>query len=326
MATLVTGGTGFVGANIVRELAQAGHQVVCHDLNDADQLVHTFLGEAGTRVEFVRGNILDWPSLERLASEKSIDRIVHAAVFTVNQVDLETRRSKDIVDINTTGTLNLLELARVLKVGRFLYVSSGSAYGTARPEDQTFSEEDPPAPFNLYGITKYASELLTRRYGELHGFSAASVRLSTPYGPMERVTGHRAVMSVPYHWTGQALRGEAIQAGSLNGGRDYTYVADIASGVRTVLEAPHLPHDLYNLTAGVWVTFREILEELKKLHPALKVTEIVGQTEHSASLGPTRGPLSGHRLRHDLGWQPRHNLVDGLTAYLQWRRETGFLD
>ena len=82
------------------------------------------------------------------------------------------------------------------------------------------NEDAPPVPLNLYGITKYASELLTQRYGELHGISTASVRLSTPYGPMERVTGHRAVMSVFYQWTGQALRGGPSLDGWLCAGLD----------------------------------------------------------------------------------------------------------
>ncbi|GIT01398.1 MAG: hypothetical protein CM1200mP27_00230 [Chloroflexota bacterium] len=78
------------------------------------------------------------------------------------------------------------------------------------PADQTLNEETPPSPDNLYGITKFSSEMITSRYGELHGLSTVSVRLSTPYGPMERITGHRAVMSVFYDWTGRAVRGESI--------------------------------------------------------------------------------------------------------------------
>ena len=211
MATLVTGGAGFVGANIVKELAKAGHEVVCFDLSGPDQLLKDFIEEHSTGVSFAQGDILDQEAVERLGAEFRIDKIVHAAVFTVNRVELETQRSRDIIHINIGGTANLLELARKQHVDRFIYVSSGAVYGGASPPDQTLNEEVAPVPQNLYGITKYASELLTRRYGELHQFSSASVRLSTPYGPMERVTGHRDVMSPFYRWTGQAVRGEAIQ-------------------------------------------------------------------------------------------------------------------
>ena len=326
MATLVTGGIGFVGSNIVKELARAGHQVVCFDLNGPDRLVEDFVSEHAPRVSFAQGDILDRAVVDRLGVDHSINKIVHAAVYTVNRVELETRRSREVIDINIGGTANLLELARTLRVDRFIYVSSGAVYGAAGIGDQTLNENTPPAPQNLYGITKYASELLTQRYGELHQVSTASVRLSTPYGPMERVTGHRAVMSVFYDWTGQALRGDTIRAEDLDQGRDYTYVADIADGIRTVLDAPVLPHHLYNVTTGVWVTFREILDQLIQLSPSTQNIEVDAPVGQSQDGGPSRGPLSGHRLFQDFKWTPKYSLKSGLEEYLQWRRDAPFLD
>lgn len=326
MATLVTGGTGFVGANIVKKLAEAGHETICFDLNGPDQLMRDFVAEVAEQVTFVEGDILDWAALDRLRQTYSIDKIVHAAVFTGTRPDIELERRQEIVDINITGTVNLLELARVLQPIRFIYVSSGAVYGTVLPEDQPLYEDGPTFPQNLYAITKYTSELLTRRYGQLHGFSTASVRLSTPYGPMERVTGQRAIMSVPYNWTRNVMRGEAIQPGDLSQGRDYTYVSDIADGIRAVLDAPTLPHDLYNITTGVWLTFRDILAKLRELFPNTKIIEANVGGAVSDSREPSRGPLSGYRLNMDLGWKPQFDLSAGLADYLRWRRQTPFLD
>ena len=324
MATLVTGGTGFVASNIVRELARTGHRVVCLDLNAADRMVEDFVKEVSSNITFVQGNILDKETLARVADEHPINKIVHAAVYTANRRDLETQRSREVVDINVEGTANLLDLARALDVDRFVYVSSGSAYGTASLSDRTLNEDTPVTPHTLYSITKYASELLTQRYGELHEFSTASVRLSTPYGPMERVTGHRAVMSVFHDWTGQALRGEDIQVDNMDLGRDYTYVSDIADGIRTVLDAPSLPHHLYNLTAGVWLTYRTILAHIQASIPGTKVVEAPATQGQPEVLDIFRGPLSGHRLYQDLKWTPKYDLRAGLEDYFRWRRESGY--
>ena len=323
MATLVTGGTGFVGANIVKDLARNGHQVVSFDIDAPDQLLQDFVGEASPNVTYVQGDIVDPKSVARLGSEHSIDKIVHAAVYTVNRLQLEIDRSRDVVAINIEGTANLLELARTQQVSRFIYVSSGAAYGSKLHGDQTLNEESAPVPDNLYGITKFSSEMLTRRYGELHGISTASVRLSTPYGPMERVTGHRAVMSVFYDWTGRVVRGESITPADMNQGRDYIYIPDIADGVRTVLDAPTLPHSLYNITTGIWVTFQEILDQVVELSPSTQVSAPAVAKEKD-DYG--RGPLSGHRLFEDLGWKPKYDLKAGLADYIEWRKASNFLD
>jgi nucleoside-diphosphate-sugar epimerase len=326
MATLVTGGVGFVGASIVKELAARGHQVISYDVLTPDALMTHFLGDLAERVTFVDGDILDTSGLDALRQAHSFDKIVHAAVFTVNRTDRETARSKDILDINLTGTANLLEMAREIGVQRFVYISSGAAYGLTRDPDQTYNEDDHPQPGNLYGITKLASEQLTRRYGHLHGFSAASLRVSTPYGPMERITGHRDNMSTPYQWTGQMLRGESIALDTTDYGRDYTYVLDTGSAIATVVDAPVLPHDLYNITNGVSVTGAEIQRTLAELYPETRLVESESSEPADSSLGPTRGPLSGYRLWHDLGWVPQYDLAAGLTDYVRWRRESGFLD
>ncbi len=326
MTTLVTGGVGFVGANIVKALAARGHDVVSLDVLPADDLIRGFLGELASRVTFITGDILDAAQLDALRGSYSIDKVVHAAVFTVNRTDRETARSKDILDINLTGTGNLLELARLAGVDRFVYVSSGAAYGLTRDPDQTYNEDDHPQPGNLYGITKLASEQLTSRYGELHGFSAVSLRVSTPYGPMERITGHRDNMSTLYQWTGQMLRGEPIEIDTTDYGRDYTYVVDTGSAIATVVDAPELPHDLYNITTGVSVTGAEIQRTLAELFPETRLVESANAEPAGSSLGPTRGPLSGYRLWHDLGWTPQYDLASGLTDYVRWRRESGFLD
>ena len=320
MATLVTGGTGFVGSNIVRALAERGHNVVCLDLTAADDLVRGHMEPWSQRVTFVQGDILNEDDIER-AGGSGIDKIVHAAVFTGILPEIERDRSRSIVDINHMGTTNLLELARRRSVGRFVYVSSGSVYGDELDPNQVLDEDTtPPNPRSLYAVGKYTSELLTRRYGELHSFQTASVRLGGPYGAMERVSGHRANQSLMKQWTGNIVRGESIEVGDRAMNRSWTYVADIAAGVCAVLDAPKLSHDVYNNSWAGSTTLGEVIAVLEELHPGLSVKDVPGQDDVSGRANI----MDVSRIRDDVGFVAKYDLASGLREYLTWRETTGF--
>ena len=133
MATLVTGGTGFVASNIVRMLAEQGEHVVVFDIALPSYLLLKYIEPWGSRITFIQGDILNQNALEATSQHK-ITKIIHAAVFTGILPHIESGRSKDIVAINVMGTTNVLELASSLSVERFVYVSSGSVYGDDHPD------------------------------------------------------------------------------------------------------------------------------------------------------------------------------------------------
>ena len=323
MATLVTGGTGFVGSNIVKTLAQRGHEVVCFDRVAPDHLVRKYIEPWAERVTFVQGDILNMGDLER-AANLNITKIVHAAAFNVYHPDIERDGSRSVVDVNVAGTANLLELARGLPLERFLYVSSAAVYGEGRSLDEVLCEDTGLYPSNLYGITKYVSELVTRRYGELHGIQTVSVRLTSAYGPMERATSNRALVSILCEWSGNLVRGEPIKLGDRPAGADHTYVADTAAGVCTILDSPSLSYDVYNLSAGRWITVEELIETLRELRPSLQVEDEPPKEQGAWRPSAPHGPIDVRRLKEDLGFSASFDLTRGIEHYLQWREDFSF--
>jgi UDP-glucose 4-epimerase len=172
-------------------------------------------------------------------------------------------------------------------------------------------------------MTKWAAESLARRYGEVHGLDLGITRLASPFGPFERDTGSRPLLSAIQQWASAGLRGETITLrGPASLPRDVAHVADIASGIAAVLLAEGLPHVHYNVGWGRSATAEETLAALARVIPGLRVQREPEQPSPWLSTSNAmRGPLSIDRLKTDLGWSPRYDLDSGLAAYVDWLRE-----
>ena len=330
MATLVTGGTGTIGSNVVRELASRGHQVISLDIEPVSELELRDVEPWGERVTWVQGNIVDKWDLERVATTASIDKIIHAAAYTPYG-DLEKDDWRTIFEINLEGTANMLELACRLAVKRFLYISSAGVYNGAPQEDQPFKEDKPLSPQSTYGITKIAGESLTRRYSQLFGLDAASLRLNNAWGPMEHHTPYRVRMSLPYVWARSAVRGEPIEAAPFGSGLaerrrfsvEMTYSRDTATGMATALDAPKLSYPLYNISTGHPIGLHEMVSAMREACPEATFVEPIPQEDASLE---HRVALDVTRMREDLGYVPRFGLVSALRDYIKWRRDFNFMD
>src|SRR5215471_19601283 len=191
-----------------------------------------------------------------------ITHIVHGATITpISRGSAsEARREPEaesparIIDVNVMGTVAALELARTLpNFKRFIYVSSGAVYkhhGPDRP-GEPLPEDGYVMPRRLYGISKLASELITERYGDLFGLQTASVRPSSVYGPMDRVTASRNFRHVPNRIAHLAVDGvKKVRVNTLDAVGDYIYVEDVARAVLCLLKAPQLRYSVYNIACG----------------------------------------------------------------------------
>jgi len=317
---LVTGGTGFLGVNLVRAFAERGAEVLALVRSPADADARRFLGDLGTRVKWILGDVTDRAGMASLVAEERVGRIVHAAAVTATPAQ-ERHAPARVFDVNAGGTLNLLEAARQADVERFVLVSSGGLYGAGPPEPPV-GEDAPVRTNSMYAIAKAASEQLVLRYRTIAGLDAVIGRLGTTYGPMERTTGSRtnlsAIQQAVVSMRAAARDRRTVVVRGADVARDFLHVDDAADAFTRLVGTTGLGHDVYNVGAPIAAPLSVALDALAARTgtawaPADDETEQPDIVQGPANARPA---MDMGRARDDLGWRFRYDLASGAVATL----------
>ena len=335
MTLLITGGGGFVMSNLARRWLESdpGARVVVLDAAPFDALAERFFAPIRDRLEFVQGDVLEPASWRRVGEDGSIAHIVHGATITPSRRGKTTReaeveQARLTLDVNIRGTINLLDwAARRPPLARFIYVSSGSVYGDEGPATPgaPLPEDGYVDPQGFYAVSKYASELIARRYAAQLGVPAIAVRLASVYGPMDRATPARSIQCVPYRMAHLALAGRPIRLNTLDGVGDWIHAGEVAEALARLFRAQRLRYPVYNIAYGQAVTGAELIGHIADKLPGTR-HELVPEDRAEVVQDPGRragqwGAYDITRLTEDTGWRPRplgeafHDYIDWLTAY-----------
>ena len=318
MKILLTGAAGFIASHLAERLLEDGHRVVgldCFDDFYDPAVKERNLGVARGHEGFhlVRGDIRDPEVLNGLPDDT--EAIVHIAA----RAGVRPSIARPVLynDVNVTGTLRLLELARERGIRRFLFASSSSVYGNN--EKVPFSESDRvDDPISPYAATKKAGELLCHTYAHLHGIGCLCLRFFTVYGPRQRP-------DLAIHKFTRLMRsGEAIPMyGDGSSSRDYTYIDDIVDGVMGGLDwvtrADEGACEIVNLGESRTVELREMIhviaEELGVDPEIERLSMQPGDVERTyADISKARALLD-----YDPAWEFR----EGVQAFVRWYDEQG---
>ncbi|MDB5352268.1 MAG: galE1 [Planctomycetota bacterium] len=312
MRTLVTGGAGFIGSNLVDRLLADGGEVTVLDNFDSfyeEARKRANLAEAATSSKFrlVEGDIRDAGTVDRLIARLRPDAIVHLAARAGVRPSIE--QPALYAEVNVTGTVHLLQAAcRVEPRPRFVYASSSSVYGD-RP-DAPFRETDSvDLPVSPYAATKKACELLAHTFHHLHGLPVTGLRFFTAYGPRNRPDLAIA------KFTGLIDRGAPVPMfGDGTTRRDYTFVGDIVDGIVRAIDRCQ-SHHLYNLGNSDPIELRAMIAAIGQ---ALGKTPLIDrQPEQPGDVRQTYADIS--RATRELGYAPTTPFHEGLARYVAWR-------
>lgn len=312
MNLLVTGGAGFIGSHLVERLLADGHRVtVLDDFNDfyTPERKEENLREVRNRIALHRVGLHDRAALERIVGAGGFDAIVHLAARAGVRPSIQ--HPQLYVDTNVTGTLNLLEAARLAKVPRFVFGSSSSVYGLCRTipfrEDVPLQETISP-----YASTKLAGEQLCSNYAHLYGLRTVCLRFFTVYGPRQRPD-----LAI-HQFTERISAGRAIrQFGDGTTRRDYTYVDDIVSGIVGALKHDGAIFDVFNLGGSETTSLSTLIGLIEQLVGRAAVIERL--PEQPGDLPVTYADIG--KARAAFGYAPQTPLQEGLAKFVEWFQE-----
>jgi UDP-glucose 4-epimerase len=318
---LVTGGAGYIGSHVVRQLGEAGERVIV-----LDNLSKGFR-QAVTSGELIVGDAGDYPLVARIMSEHQVDTVMHFAAHTV--VPESVALPLKYYGNNTCCTRSLLQACIENRVQNFVFSSTAAVYGL--PADGYASEESPTAPINAYGTSKLMSEWMLRdvaavnplRYVALRYFNVGGshpgglIGQSTPGATLltkaacEAMVGKRPYVSV---------FGSDYPTPDGTGVRDYLHVEDLAGAHLNALNylRSRGKSTILNVGYGHGYSVREVLRMLEKVAGKPLVVR-----EEPRRLGdPAYLVARAERVRSELGWQPRYDDLSAIvSSSLAWERK-----
>ena len=298
MAIMVTGGSGLIGARIVRILAERGHEVVSFDMAAS----RAGGGSDEERVSTFRGDITRMAHLLEAVNAHGVDRIIHMAALL--PPDTEERPHQGML-VNIQGTNNVFETARWTGVRRVVYASSIAVYGDqARFGDRPVTEDDTTGPINVYGMTKAANDFAAATYRQRFGLDLRGVQICTVFGH-GRVTGMTGMIggllaSLPAVGEPVDLPFHPDEASTM------IHAQDAAEIFVRIALADELSHPVY-ISGGHLATVGEMVAMVKEIVPEARITTgersvphvyLVDNSRMLADVGYEIAPLRTRLLEH----------------------------
>ena len=304
---LVTGGSGFVGATLVRRLVMAGHSVRIFDNCSTGDPAYL----AGVDTELVKGDIRDAAALD--AALTGMQSVVHLAA--AGSVVESVANPAANFDVNVVGTFRVLDAARRAGVERVVLASTGGALiGEATPP---VNERSVPKPISPYGASKLAGEGYAHAFAKAYGLDTVALRFANAYGPWSaRKRGAVTLFFRAIH------AGEPIVIyGDGSASRDYTHVEDISRAIELALSRGVPGGSVLHIASGVETTATQLADLCRVA---------AGEPDHPVEYRRARAGEVGRNFasydlaRQVLGYAPSISREDGLRSTWQWFAESVF--
>jgi UDP-glucose 4-epimerase len=302
---IITGATGFVGANLTRRLLQAGAEL--HLLVRRGYNVWR-IQDICSEVRLYEVNLGDLETLFKLVHQIQPDWIFHLAVYGAYSLQTDVHQ---MAQTNIVGTMNLVEACLKNGVEAFVNTGSSSEYGY---KDHAPSETEWLEPNSYYAVTKASATLFCRYTAQSQNVCLPTLRLYSVYGPYEEPTRLMPTLIQ------KGLQGELPPLVNPMIARDYVYVEDVVDAYLLAVTQPHQePGAVYNVGTGIQTSLREVVDVARRVMniPA----EPAWGTMPNRQWDTTVWVANNHKIRTELGWQPRYTFEQGFRLIVDWFRK-----
>ena len=298
---LVTGGVGFIGANLLRQLDPG------HDVRVLDSLIRgqRELLPEDRDVELVVGDIRDPEAVAR--AMRGVNLVIHLAAF--GSVVDSVADPVENFEINVRGTFEVLRGAASADVGRLVFASTGGAI--MGDQEPPIDERSLPWPISPYGASKLCGEAYLHAFAGSFGLRPVALRFANVYGPY---SAHKK--GVVTRWIRAALAGGTFEIyGEGSASRDYLHVEDLCRGIIAAAES-ELSDEVLHLASERETTLKELAQLIIELAGA--DVDIVHHPKRPGEV--ERNFARAERAKELLGWEPELSLRDGMESTIEWFR------
>jgi len=307
---MVTGGAGFIGSHLVRELASQGKRVVVFDLTpDA-----SYIADCVDKVTFIYGDVADMPHLMSVMAKYKVEVVIHLGYMLVPDT---VERLGWAIRSNCVGFHNVMEAARVLGVRRVVWASSQAVYGRADSyAPGPVSEDVFVRPTLVYGACKLFNEHIARFYrDELH-LDNMGFRKTVAYGLGKSRLGD---YSIAHLLVENPILGRPVEMPPVDYPANWLYVKDIVRAYMLAALAPPTEHVIFNV-GGFVHRCSEVVEMVRKVVPELTVVQ---QDSYELSHPIEVSVQDQSRAKEEFGYEPVYDVEDAARDYVETIEEFG---
>ena len=320
MKWLITGGCGFIGSNLVKTIYQSGYRdirVIDNlSVGSSDYIVKEFgfqIKEPSHEikpidgVDIIKANILDKETA--ISASSNADIIVHLAANC--GVEASISDPEFDCDTNVKGTLNYLEAAKLNKIDRFVFASSGAPAGNITPP---IHEELVPKPISPYGASKLSCEGYCSAYKHSFGIDTIVLRFSNVYGPLSQ---HKN--SVVAKFIKEILRGKTLETyGDGHQTRDFIHVDDLVNAILQSSKANGAGGEVFQIATNKETSINDIIEILKSIFSERQSIGIDVKRGKERIGDMKRNYSDISKAANLLSWKPTKDLIEGLKETVEY--------